>query len=92
MARTSSFAFKGEKLVIREIGKKLNVGAILEGSVRKAGNRLRITAQLIDVKAGYHLWAERYDRDMEDVFEIQDEITTKIVDKLKTEFTSPAQL
>ncbi len=82
VARTSSFAFKGEKVDIREIGQKLNVDNLLEGSVRKVGNRVRITAQLIKVKDGYHLWSERYDRDMEDVFAIQDEITEKIMDKL----------
>jgi len=92
MARTSSFAFKGKKLDIREIGKKLDTDTILEGSVRKAGNRLRITAQLIDVKGGHHLWSERYDRDMEDVFAIQDEITIEIVNKLKTEFDMPRNL
>jgi serine/threonine protein kinase/Tfp pilus assembly protein PilF len=82
VARTSSFAFKGEKTDIREIGQKLNVDNLLEGSVRKVGNRARITAQLIKVKDGYHLWSDRYDRDMEDVFAIQDEITEKIMDKL----------
>lgn len=82
VARTSSFAFKGEKADIREIGQKLNVHNLLEGSVRKVGNRVRITAQLIKVKDGYHLWSDRYDRNMEDVFAIQDEITEKIMDKL----------
>jgi serine/threonine-protein kinase len=82
VARTSSFAFKGEKVDIREIGEKLNVDNLLEGSVRKVGNRVRITAQLIKVKDGYHLWSDRYDRNMEDVFAIQDEITEKIMDKL----------
>jgi serine/threonine protein kinase/Tfp pilus assembly protein PilF len=82
VARTSSFAFKGEKVDIREIGQKLNVVNLLEGSVRKVGNRVRITAQLIKVKDGYHLWSDRYDRNMEDVFAIQDEITEKIMDKL----------
>jgi serine/threonine protein kinase len=82
-ARTSAFSFKGKEIDVREIGKKLNVKAILEGSVRKAGNRLRITAQLINVADGYHLWSERYDRDIEDVFAIQDEISLAIVDKLK---------
>ena len=82
VARTSSFAFKGEKVDIREIGQKLNVDNLLEGSVRKVGNRVRITAQLIKVKDGYHLWSERYDRNMEDVFAIQDEITEKIMEKL----------
>jgi len=83
VARTSAFAFKGEKLDVREIGKRLNVGTVLEGSVRKAGNRLRISAQLINVADGYHLWSEKYDRDMEDIFAIQDEISLAIVDKLK---------
>jgi serine/threonine protein kinase/tetratricopeptide (TPR) repeat protein len=82
VARTSSFAFKGEKVDIREIGRKLNVDNLLEGSVRKVGNRVRITAQLIKVEDGYHLWSDRFDRDMEDVFAIQDEITEKIMEKL----------
>lgn len=67
-ARTSAFSFKGKDLDIREIGKKLNVQAILEGSVRKAGQRLRITVQLVNMADGYHLWSEKYDRDMEDIF------------------------
>jgi len=83
VARTSAFSFKGKEIDIREIGKKLNVNTILEGSVRKAGNRLRIMAQLINVADGYHLWSEKYDRDIEDVFAIQDEISLAIVDKLK---------
>ncbi|MFN0112192.1 MAG: tetratricopeptide repeat protein [Blastocatellia bacterium] len=82
-ARTSSFSFKGKETDIREIGQKLNVGAVLEGSVRKSGNRLRITAQLINIADGYHLWSERYDRQMEDIFDIQDEISLAIVDALK---------
>ncbi len=83
IARTSSFAFKGKQEDIREIGKKLNVETLLEGSVRKSGNRLRITAQLVDVADGSHLWSDRFDREMEDVFMIQDEISLAIVDKLK---------
>jgi TolB-like protein len=83
VARTSAFLFKGEKLDVREIGKKLNVQTVLEGSVRKAANRLRITAQLVNVPDGYHLWSQKYDRDMEDIFAIQDEISLAIVDKLK---------
>ncbi len=83
VARTSSFAFKGKHEDVREIGRKLNVEAVLEGSVRKAGNRLRITAQLVKADDGYHLWSERYDRDMEDVFAIQDEISLAIVEKLR---------
>jgi len=85
VARTSSFAFKGEKIDIREVGEKLKVTTLLEGSVRRAGNRLRITAQLINVEDGFHLWSDRFDREMEDVFAIQDEITEKIVDMLKSE-------
>ena len=83
VARTSAFAFKGRNEDIREIGRKLHVEHVLEGSVRKAGNRLRITAQLIKVADGYHLWSERFDREMADVFAIQDEISLAIVDKLK---------
>ncbi len=83
VARTSAFAFKDEKQDVRQIGKKLNVETLLEGSVRKAGNRLRISAQLINVADGYHLWSERYDRNMEDVFAIQDEISLAIVNRLK---------
>ncbi|MCK4431993.1 MAG: protein kinase [Candidatus Aminicenantes bacterium] len=82
-ARSSSFSFKGKDLDIREVGKALNVETVLEGSVRKAGNRLRITAQLINVADGYHMWSERYDRDMDDIFAIQDEISLAIVDNLK---------
>ena len=83
IARTSTFAFKGKNEDIREIGKKLDVETLLEGSVRKDGNRLRITAQLVKVEDGTHLWSERYDREMEDVFAIQDEISLAIVDNLK---------
>ncbi len=81
-ARTSSFAFKEKKLDIREIGTKLDVDTILEGSVRKAGNRVRITAQLVNTANGYHLFSETYDRSLEDIFEVQDEIAGKITRKL----------
>ena len=84
-ARTSSFSFRSKEIDVREIGKKLNVEHALEGSVRKAGDRLRVTAQLVKVADGYHLWSERYDREMEDVFAMQDEITLAIVEKLKIE-------
>jgi serine/threonine protein kinase/Tfp pilus assembly protein PilF len=83
VARTSAFAFKDKHEDIREIGRKLNVGTLLEGSIRKSGERLRITAQLVKVSDGYHLWSERFDRDLADVFAIQDEISLAIVDKLK---------
>src|SRR5262249_36311485 len=82
-SRTSAFAFKGKNEDIGEIGKKLKVGTVLEGSVRKAGNRLRITAQLINVADGYHLWSQRYDRELEDVFAIQEEIAESIVKALR---------
>ncbi len=85
-ARTSSFAFKGQNQDITAIGKELNVDTVLEGSVRKAGTRVRITAQLIDVKNGYHLWSEVYDRELTDIFAVQDEITEAIVDELLTHF------
>jgi len=82
-ARTSAFAFKGKTQDIRVIGQMLTVETVLEGSVRKAGNRLRITTQLINVADGFHLWSERYDREMQDVFAIQDEITQAIMEALK---------
>src|SRR5688572_20542154 len=82
-SRTSCFAFKGKEVDVREIGEKLGVSSVLEGSVRKVGNRVRITAQLINVADGYHLWSETYDRQLEDVFAIQDEISRAIVDALK---------
>lgn len=82
-SRTSSFAFKGKEIDIREVGDRLDAASILEGSVRKSGTRLRITAQLIDVDTGFHLWSETYDRELADVFAIQDEIARAIVDALK---------
>ena len=82
-ARTSSFAFKGKNEDICRIGHQLNVKTILEGSVRKVGDRLRITAQLINVADGDHLWAHTFDRQMQEVFAIQDEITREIVDALE---------
>ena len=82
-SRTSSFAFKGKSEDISEIGRKLRVGTVLEGSVRKAGNRLRVTAQLVNVADGSNLWSERYDRQLEDVFAIQDEIAGNIVRALR---------
>jgi serine/threonine protein kinase len=87
-ARTSSFMFKGKTEDIRDIGSKLNVQTVLEGSVRKAGNGLRITAQLINVADGYHLWSETYDRKLEDIFAIQDEISSAIVNALRLKLTS----
>lgn len=82
-ARTSAFRFRGGEEDIREIGARLNVTSVLEGSVRKAGKRIRVTAQLISVADGYHLWSDRYDRELEDIFAIQDEIATAIVGGLE---------
>ena len=79
IARHSSFAFKAETIDIKEVGDRLGVRYLVEGSVRKAGNRVRITAQLIDAATGNHIWAERYDRSIEDIFEVQDEVTYAIV-------------
>ena len=82
-ARTSAFSFKGKNTDIRDVGNRLNVANVLEGSVRKSGDRLRITAQLINVSNGFHVWSEKYDRQMKDIFDIQDEISLAIVDALK---------
>jgi adenylate cyclase len=81
--RTSSFQFKGKNIDLREVGDKLGVGTVLEGSVRKQGNKLRITVQLINVEDGFHLWSEKYDRNMDDIFAIQDEIALAITENLK---------
>jgi TolB-like protein/Flp pilus assembly protein TadD len=87
VSRTSAFAYKRKDQDVRAIGEELGVATILEGSVRKAGHRLRITAQLVNVADGYHLWSERYDRVAEDVFAIQDEIARKIADALQVILT-----
>ena len=89
-SRTCSFAFKGKEVDVRQIGEQLGVATVLEGSVRKVGNRIRITAQLISVENGYHLWTERYDRQLEDVFAVQDEISRAIVDALKLRLAGDA--
>jgi serine/threonine-protein kinase len=82
-SRTSAFAFKGKDEDVRKIGSALGVRTVLEGSVRQAGKRIRISAQLVNVADGYHLWSERYDREMDDVFEVQDEISRSIAEALK---------
>ena len=89
-ARTSSFAFKGKGADIRQVGSMLNVGHVLEGSVRRAGGRVRITAQLINTDTGYHVFSDVYDRVLEDVFETQDEIALKITEKLRTSLPGKA--
>jgi len=82
-ARTSSFQFKGKNEDLRTVGEKLNVGAILEGSVRKEGNKVRITAQLIKAADGFHLWSETYDRELTDIFAVQDDIARSVAGSLK---------
>ena len=83
VGRTSSFSFKGKRASVGEVGKKLNVANVVEGSLRREGNRLRIAAQLTDTRSGFHIWAETYDREQAGVFELQDEITRSIVEALK---------
>src|SRR5436189_1080097 len=83
VARTSSFSFKGKSVNAREVGEKLDVANVLEGSLRREGNRVRVTAELINTRTGFHLWTETYDRQLEDVFALQDEMTRSIVDALK---------
>jgi adenylate cyclase len=83
IARNSSFAFKGKSVNVSQIGQELGVRYILEGSVQKSGNRLRITAQLIDVKTDAHLWAEKYDKELKDIFDLQDEITLNVLSALQ---------
>jgi TolB-like protein/class 3 adenylate cyclase/Tfp pilus assembly protein PilF len=81
--RTSSFQFKGKNIDLRKLGQKLGVNTVLEGSVRKQGTHLRVTVQLINVEDGFHLWSEKYDREMDDIFAIQDEIALSVTEKLK---------
>jgi serine/threonine-protein kinase len=88
-ARSSAFSFKGKGQAGREVGRRLGVGAVLEGSVRRSGTRIRVTTELINVADGYHLWSERYDRELIDVFAIQDEISRSIVDILKVKLLGP---
>jgi adenylate cyclase len=90
IARNSSFTYKGRAVDIRAIGRELSVRSVLEGSIRRAGNRVRITAQLIDATTGGHVWADRYDRDLTDIFAVQDDVTHQIVDALKVTL-SPAE-
>jgi len=90
ISRNSTFTYKGKAIDAKQVGRDLGVRYVLEGSVRKAGNRVRITGQLIDAVTGGHLWAERYDRDLTDIFEIQDDVTRRIVDALKVTL-SPAE-
>lgn len=89
-ARTSFFSFKGKNMDVREIGAALAVDTVLEGSVRKSGNRIRVTAQLIDATNGFHLWSDTYDRDLSDIFAIQDEVSASIVGALRVHLAGEA--
>ncbi|NNC35813.1 MAG: hypothetical protein HKO02_00030 [Hyphomonadaceae bacterium] len=88
-ARTSSFAYKGKSASVKEIGRELDVAYVLEGSIRRFQDRMRVTAQLIAVKDGYHLWSDSYDRKLEDVFAVQDDIAKHVVDALSVELSKP---
>jgi adenylate cyclase len=90
IARNSSFTYKGGAVDVRAVGRELAVRSVLEGSIRRAGQRVRITAQLIDTASGAHVWAERYDRDLTDIFAVQDDVTQRIVEALKVTL-SPAE-
>jgi len=88
ISRNSVFTYKGKITKVEQVGQELGVRYVLEGSIRKAGNRVRITAQLIDATSGFHMWAERYDRDLQDIFAVQDEVTQQIVSALKVKLTT----
>jgi TolB-like protein/class 3 adenylate cyclase/Tfp pilus assembly protein PilF len=91
IARNSSFTYKGKPVKVQQVGRELGVRYVLEGSVQKSGDRVRITAQLINARNGQHLWAQKYDRDFKDIFEIQDEITMKIITALRVKLTEGEQ-
>lgn len=88
IGRTSSFSFKGKNEDLRIIGEKLGVANILEGSVQKEGNKIRVTAQLIRTADGFHLWSDKYDRDLEGIFKLQDDIANAVVKELKLKLLS----
>ena len=88
IARNSTFTYKGKPVDVKQVGRELGVGYVLEGSVRKAGNRVRVTGQLIDAASGAHVWADRFDRDLTDIFAVQDELTREIIAALKVKLTS----
>src|SRR5262249_8669712 len=91
IARHSVFTYKGKAVKVQEVGRDLGVNYVLAGSVQKAGDRVRISAQLIDATTGHHLWAERYDQELEDIFALQDNITRQIVGALRIELTAGEQ-
>ena len=88
IARNSTFTYKGKPVKVKQVSEELGVRYVLEGSVQKSGDRVRITAQLIDALSSHHLWAERYDRDLKDIFALQDEITMKVITALQVELTA----
>jgi eukaryotic-like serine/threonine-protein kinase len=92
VSRSSVFAFKGQPIDVKTIGERLKVTTVLEGSVRSAGNRLRVTVQLTNVADGFNLWSERFDRELRDIFELQDEITLRIIEKLKIKLAPPREV
>jgi adenylate cyclase len=91
IARNSTFMYKGKSVNVQQVSRELGVRYILEGSVRKVGDRVRVTAQLIDGRTGHHVWAERYDRKLEDIFAIQDEVTLKILKDLQVKLIEGEQ-
>src|SRR5262249_12956818 len=88
IARNSTFVYKGKAVKLKEVSQELGVRYVLEGSVRKVGEHVRINAQLVDVTTGYHLWSERYDRPLTDIFALQDDITQRIVEALELKLTT----
>ena len=92
IARNSTFAYKGKSIDVQQVGRELGARYVLEGSIQKTGERIRITAQLIDAKSGNHLWSERYDRDLKNIFALQDEITIKIMTALGVELGEGEQV
>ena len=92
IARNSSFTYKGKPVDVKQVGRELGVRYVLEGSVRKAGNRVRVTGQLIDATSGAHIWAERFDRDLTDIFAVQDELTQEIIAALKIKLSAPEKV
>ena len=91
IASTSTFTYKGKPVKVQQVSEELGVRYVLEGSAQQIGNRVRITAQLIDATTGHHLWSEKYDRDMKDLFALQDEITHKIIVELQVKLTEGEQ-
>ena len=91
IARNSTFTYKGKPVKVKQVSEELGVRYVLEGSVQRSGDRVRITAQLIDALTGHHLWAERYDRDLKDLFALQDEITMKILTAMQVKLTEGEQ-